>query len=119
MKSTRNLLFWCEAKRTNDEHSTGHCDIEFATDIRTELDNGITKNEETTVVFGVDWTDDMVIAFAIGQDVLLTPQCATQVDCSNINPMRPSGEVGRFQMHNPSSPPGDWWRSVNCYATPQ
>src|SRR3972149_2702704 len=28
------------------------------------------------------------------------------------NPMHPSGEVGRFQMDNLSSPPGDWCRST-------
>jgi hypothetical protein len=27
------------------------------------------------------------------------------------NPMHPSGEVGRFQIDNLSSPPGDWGRS--------
>jgi len=26
--------------------------------------------------------------------------------------MHPSGEVGRFQMDNLSSPPGDWCRSA-------
>jgi hypothetical protein len=26
------------------------------------------------------------------------------------NPMHPSGEVGRFEIDNFSSPPGDWWR---------
>jgi hypothetical protein len=28
------------------------------------------------------------------------------------NPMHPSGEVGRFQIDNLSSPPGDWGRSA-------
>jgi hypothetical protein len=34
--------------------------------------------------------------------------CAFVAKNAGNHPMHPSGEVGRFQMDNRSSPPGDW-----------
>ena len=38
-------------------------------------------------------------------------RCAVSRPEAGNHPMHPSGEVGRFQMDNLSSPPGDWYRS--------